>query len=780
MVRFPVLLLLVSFISSASALPLRPAEQRFPAQAPIPTDSATPTDRDYQALQKRWAMRQLFKPAMERWKDKTWGPAAAELTDRALDLFCTATVIKCSMGSVAGDFRKLLAAGADDPLLLTLAAQAYHDETFDWRPGRPVLERVLASPDLPPAVQVLALRFQIPMLMTQGADYRYVRGNLVDAMVRAVDDGTYQPEDEVVFVRHQMAVMDLVEVTMPSYLTTWQEKIASSQWPDWVKLTLQGSGDVDLAWLERSDDWAVEVKDEQWEGFARHLKNAREHLTKAWEANPMRPEAAAIMITVTMGDGGDVANELRLWLDRAAKAQLDYQPAYDNLIWAYRPRWCGSHETMLSFGLACAATGRFDTGVPNQLFCTAMDVGDEFNDAFTVLRSPEIRSELVRISRGYLDAKGLPPQVQHLRQSNAALTAWLAGDAPLAMNALKAANHKLHYCTNEFMHNLLMHEARMRGEVQAGAGVFGEDIKTLSELVHSTQQGELRRAIEALKPDSLPSDEARDYVLELKDKLELPARIAKGGWVKITPRQHLCSWISTGGRWSVDKDGSLVASGDDTTWAVLALDLPMEKGLELRSEMRFENESGVELSPKGVGFSQLLHWQPAVVGEPEDGLRLMLMRDPGGYERSMVFRKLKNAREGSIASREWNSFSTRIAAGKASCVLNDMTALQEADLTDLEVSSTDGRVGFAVHRLPVGTKVRIRNIEVRKIDSSAVEEPAATAAVSTPVAVPTQAKLPMPQSQPAAPAGFPWKYLWLALAAVLTVLVFVFVKPKEV
>lgn len=771
MVRSLACLLVISYLGSAFALPLRHDEQRIPEQPPLPLEPVTPTDRDYQKLQKQWALSQLLTPAVQRWHGKAWAAEAASLTERALDLYCTGTMIRCAMGSVAEDFRKLLAAGADDPLLLTLAAQSYYDESFDWRQARPPLERALSSADLPPAVRVLALRFQIPLLMIQGADYRYVRGDLVDAMIRAVDDDSYRPEDDVVFVRHQIDVMDLVEVTMPSYLTNWQAKISASQWPDWVKLTLQGYGDVELAWLERSDDWAVEVKDAQWEGFARRLKSARDHLTRAWEANPTRPEAAALMITVTMGDSSGYSQELRTWLDRAAKAQLDYQPAYNAMIWALRPRWCGSYESMLSLGLASAATDRFDTGVPNQLFCAAMDIADEINDAFAVFRSPDIRSELAKVSKGYLDAQGLLPQVQHLRQSNAALTAWLAGDVPLALAALKAADQKLHYCTREFMSKMLVHEARLRGEVQAGAGVFGDSIKSLSELAHSTQTDELRRKVEGTDPSTLPSDDARDFLLELKDKLELTDRIAKGDWVKITPRRHLTSWISTGGRWSVDADGSLVAQGDDATWAVLALDLPLEENLELRSEMRFENESGAELSPKGVGYSQLLHWQPSMVGEPENGLHLMIARDFGGHERSMIFRtKMRNASEGSVMTEDWNRFSTRMAEGKVSCMLNGRAVLQPSDLDRLGVTSTDGRIGFTVYRLPVGAKVRIRNIEVRRITAataSVMEAPAPDGPIKS---------APHLKSS----EGIPWKFIILGVVGVLAVLTMLFVKPQEV
>ena len=101
MVRSPACFLVATFIGSAFALPLRPDEQRIPEQPPLPLEPVTPTDRDYQKLQKQWALSLLLKPAVQRWQGKAWAAEAASLTERALDLYCTGTMIRCAMGSVA-------------------------------------------------------------------------------------------------------------------------------------------------------------------------------------------------------------------------------------------------------------------------------------------------------------------------------------------------------------------------------------------------------------------------------------------------------------------------------------------------------------------------------------------------------------------------------------------------------------------------------------------------------------------------------------------------------
>lgn len=109
------------------------------------------------------------------------------------------------------------------------------------------------------------------------------------------------------------------------------------------------------------------------------------------------------------------------------------------------------------------------------------------------------------------------------------------------------------------------------------------------------------RALEAV--DTAPlSGEAKAYREEMLDLLRLPERASKGGWVDIQPGKGLNSFYQTGGRWSVEDDGALVAEGGDQAWTRLILRIPLKEDLEFRSEYEFEIPEGIEYSAGGFGF----------------------------------------------------------------------------------------------------------------------------------------------------------------------------------
>lgn len=125
-----------------------------------------------------------------------------------------------------------------------------------------------------------------------------------------------------------------------------------------------GEYHIRRAWDYRGDGLAKTVTKEGWAGFHKHLDIARDHLAKAYELDPGRPEAAASMITLCRVGHAPEGTDLGLWLDRATEAQIDYGPAFDAALSALQPRWGGSHETALQLGAICAATERYDTKLP--------------------------------------------------------------------------------------------------------------------------------------------------------------------------------------------------------------------------------------------------------------------------------------------------------------------------------------------------------------------------------------------------------------------------------
>jgi hypothetical protein len=175
---------------------------------------------------------------------------------------------------------------------------------------------------------------------------------------------------------------------------------ASPKVAPWLKEYVHGVGGVEAAWKSRGADWENHVSDEGWRGFAQNLALARTHLVKSWQLNPNDPAPAAEMITVCMGESEET-DTMRAWFDRSVAAQFDYYAAYKNLLWGLRPRWLGNFADLLAFGRECAATGRYDTGVPYELVRAAMAVSSDSEDPKSVFNDAGLDAELLKVLNSY-------------------------------------------------------------------------------------------------------------------------------------------------------------------------------------------------------------------------------------------------------------------------------------------------------------------------------------------------------------------------------------------
>ncbi|MEQ1751864.1 MAG: hypothetical protein ABL974_20750 [Prosthecobacter sp.] len=751
-----------------SALPMRPEEQKLPEVETIPLLPGAFFEKDYLAQERTWAQRCLLKPAQKGWEGKPWAAEATALVEAALELKMNEGVLDDTLGPLAPRFRELLKAVSDDPLLNVLAAQSLYAERKNWRDSKAALDQALNQGNLSAALECQALTALLTQRKSQNESAQAVpRARLLEAMIRAVSDGSYDAESEAVFVRHQIALIGVLDAETIDPIVRWQAVIAESAWPEWVKLTLQGEGEVDLAWVERTSLWASEVTKEQWEGFAAHLKVARDLLAKANRLKPDRPESASVMIKVARGEGVDEA-EIRSWFDRAVSAQFDYQPAYRNLLWAYLPRWGGSHGLMLAFGRACAETKRFDTIVPSRLMTASLSVAEEVGEPRQVFRHESVQKAIVTMSQGYLDAKDTPPQTRHLRVSNAAFCAWMADDDALAVKALKEAGPRLHAVTRQYLHSILLHENLMRAEASADAGEYGEAIRAAANPPKNT---DIKTMIEILKKvdEKDLSPAALAYLQEGRDLVSFTEALASGEWVPLQMHQHMTNYYQDGGEWSVDKDGTLVATGDDTQWAKLALRIPLKEDIELQGEYSIDVPEGLEMNGSRYAFGPMLRWQKA----DETCVRFMVFHNEGHGDCTQAYcTSLTNAApDRSITIQPTNKFSVRVADGKMSYDLNGKVINSAYSLKKLGLENDIGYLGFASFQLPWGGKVRVSGLKVRKITAKElVTAKPTSAAIASPI---TTAAI-TPKSN---------KLYWQLglIAALLVIFGFVqkFVKPSE-
>ncbi len=182
---------------------------------------------------------------------------------------------------------------------------------------------------------------------------------------------------------------------------------------------------IQRAWKVRGTGVAYTVTKEGWRQFGLELKAAREALTAAHTLHPELPYAANLMITVSMGSGGTPTP--RQWFDRTVAAQFDYTNAYDQLLWALRPRWGGSHAQMYAFGFECLKTKRFDTQVPTKYIAAVWSIARELGGRRELFRQPEVYAHMSEFYEGQL-AAARREKFRDYDRSMYAIVAWMAGD----------------------------------------------------------------------------------------------------------------------------------------------------------------------------------------------------------------------------------------------------------------------------------------------------------------------------------------------------------------
>ena len=192
----------------------------------------------------------------------------------------------------------------------------------------------------------------------------------------------------------------------------------------WIAHVTSGVYHVAKGWRHRGSGYAASVTQEGWDKFEEQLDLARTALSAAHDLHPEYPEAATHMIRVAMAKPGDV--DLKEWFNRAVNAHFDYIPAYDNLMWALRPRWRGSRQEMLKFGIACLNTRRYDTRVPSQFLVSLYQIGDESSN----WRAPYQWPGIYDLIQQYFDGILNEPRNREYDAENKsfyAVVAWAAG-----------------------------------------------------------------------------------------------------------------------------------------------------------------------------------------------------------------------------------------------------------------------------------------------------------------------------------------------------------------
>jgi hypothetical protein len=449
----------------------------------------------------------------------------------------------------------LAAAGCDDPLVLYCYGAMLMDEG-KLAEARPLLKA--AEPGLRrakyPAYRVAAAADRLAKLAGQTPEAAALaaraRADFVDACC-----GPDAAADRQVLLD---TVWKRMDQDRPAQQAFADALAARPDADPWVRRVVAGRLHTKLAWDSRGGGWANTVTPEGWKGFFEHLRAARAALTTAWEIDPTLPEAPTDMIPVAMGGGGDLNEQPLDWFERALKAQVDYDPAYQAMLGGpLLPRWGGSYEAMLQLGDACLAVGRYDTTVPWQYVLAVWRIGEDAKRPWAPLSDPAVYAKVVQVADGYAKA-GTGERGEYYQTVHAA-AAWRAGrwaEARAELDRLSAAGRTPDTAAFRFFGAELGREEI--ASVYARTGPRADDVAAAEAAAEADPAAALAKfnaALAGLGAD----DPAVPYLAGRAGRLDAKLKFAAGDWAPLTVDGTLAGWKQDQGKWTAAFDGTLTA-----------------------------------------------------------------------------------------------------------------------------------------------------------------------------------------------------------------------------
>lgn len=347
---------------------------------------------------------------------------------------------------------------------------------------------------------------------------------------KCFEDGSLLPEDdeEVVtaltnggasgwFNRNHGAILELEALKDPSRR--------------WLRLTLEGTRQVVLAWDARGDGWSNEVSPKGWAEFGQHLAIAGEDLEAAWKLHPERPAPAVGMIPVAMGRSDGKA--MVTWFERAIQGQIDHDKAWSNLMWGLRPRWLGSAEEVMTLGEAALATRRFDTNIPLKYFDAvwSQEADAKVGPDQHLYGRPEYWPRLKEMYDGYLAD---PSQAWNLEgwRSTYACIAYLAGHREVAREQMQALQWKPRSLN---LYGRGRDLSLLPLAVDAQTGAHSQDFLRAESLETAGSLQSASGTYAGLLPNLSKGTRERQYAEAKLAILAKEIRLANGEWVDVLP-----------------------------------------------------------------------------------------------------------------------------------------------------------------------------------------------------------------------------------------------------
>lgn len=688
----------------------RMASQVEKAVPPIKIDSSARTFKDVEKEQREWCDRVLVRPALARIVargDVPWAADARGFLKSAPDVLF-AEQWHAAPTELGQQARKLLQAGCDDLSVLLLAAFAdmrcESDWRFVWDCASLALKAIAADPTAPAVLSYHANGLFAWAWQQTGRkkEQSEAEGKVLDAISRMAGDASFQPTETELFLRH-LYIQKGVLKTNSDKVRDLAPKLPL---PVWAQQTILGIAEVDLAWNARGGGWASGVNAEGWKGFEEHLAKARPALVRAWKENPKSPLAATAMISVVMAGRAESGETERLWFDRAITAQCDYGPAYESLLWAYRPRWCGSHELMFAIGKACLATNRYDLDIPMQFSRACNHIVSEIGDWRAFYRRPEIAKPLMELSEGFTHEPSRAYE-RPMRVSYLAVNAWLTGDNARAAAALAELGGPLHPDTLLKLRGHRVTESEMREEIAVANSPIAAEFKEAAALYEGRKLVEAGKLFQKIAPSApgAAGEGVREWLL----LIDIEQRLAVGEWVRFPVDAGLRGWLQRGGDWSGTADGTLVNKGSDTGGGII-------HRARVGSDFEMRVEFSVDAKEKCCRRCDIYFGWHAGFQEPYN---IASFGQPGKFPATARILNSYMPPSGEVKKgipyKDRNVLLLHSSGRKLAFTVNDKPAFNDYAPADFDFGPPDGRVGIGSSRWCRMNVTSISKIEVRRL-----------------------------------------------------------------
>jgi len=682
------------------------------AVPPIKIAASARTFKDIEREYLAWGDRVFVQPALARIAARGEVPWAEEARSFVKS---TVRVLFTARDFEAKDFQpqaqELVKTGCDDPAVLILAAyvnmKCEVNRVFVSNCAELALKKLAADPGIP-----AVLWYHAHGLMTwvwQEGGYKTEPGaerlKAIGVISRMASDASFEPAETELFLLNLASQ----EFLLKPHADKVRDLAPKLPLPLWAQQTILGNAELDLAWNARGSGWAAAVTPEGWKGFEEHLTEARTALVRAWKWNPKCPIAATRMITVVMAAKSENGETERLWFDRAIAAQCDYAPAYEAMLWAYRPRWAGSHELMLAFGKACLAIRRFDLRVPSYFTRATKDIASEIGDWRAFYRRPDIARALMDVTEGFFNEPSRAKE-RPMWQSYLAVNAWMTGDNARAAAELAKIGGPL---DPDCLLKLRSHgvaESEMREDIAVANSPIAADFKEAVALYENKNLAEAEQLFRKIEPSA--PEAVHDGLRERLLVIDIERRLATGGWVQLPVDAGLHGWLRRSGDWSGTADGTLVNKGSDAQGDLIHR---ARVGPDFEMRLKF-SVAAKEQCCRGCDI--LFGWRSGFQEPYNSACYRQAGKGSSAARFATTYSKLPWEKK-QITYKQSNTLLLHSSGGKLTFTVNGQPAFTDYSHENLDFGPPDGRVGVGHARWCRKNVTRITKIEVRRLGTEA-------------------------------------------------------------